>query len=147
MKYLTISNLTTPILLALSTATQLAHATVTAATPAVTTPSPTLGLLQVVLSLAVILALIMAAAWFAKRFMLGNMQTASTIKMLGGINLGGRERVILLEVADQWIVVGVAPGQVNTLATMPRQAIADSGAPKQPAFAAWLKQKMDKNHD
>lgn len=139
-------HLPTSILLALTTVTQFAHATVTTVTPAASPPSPTLGLLQVVLSLAVILVLIMGAAWFARRFMLGNVQTGSTIKMLGGINLGGRERVILLEVADQWIVVGVAPGQVNALATMPRQAIANSPDTKQPAFAAWLKQKMDKNH-
>ena len=139
-------HLTAIILLTLTAITPFAHATATTIAAPVAATSPTLGLLQVVLSLAVILVLIMGAAWFFKRFMLGNIQTGSTIKMLGGINLGGRERVILLEVADQWIVVGVAPGQVNTLATMPRQILPKTPDTSQPAFATWLKQKMDKNH-
>ncbi len=143
MKYLSIV-----IAFVLSTEFNLAHAVITSTAPIAASPSPTLDLLQVILSLVVILGLIIGAAWFAKRFMLTSTQTGASIKMLGGINLGGRERVVLLEVADQWIVVGVAPGHVSTLTTMPRQALPDISNNTQPAaFATWLKQKMDKHHE
>lgn len=143
MKYLSVV-----ITFILSTQSGLAHAVITGTAPTVASPSPTLDLLQVILSLVVILGLIIGAAWFAKRFMLTSTQTGATIKMLGGINLGGRERVMLLEVADQWIVVGVAPGHVSTLTTMPRQVLPDISNNTQPtAFATWLKQKMDKRHE
>lgn len=111
------------------------------------TTSPTLGLLQVVLSLMAILALIIGVAWMAKRFLTINTPTGSTIKMIGGINVGGRERVLLLEIGEQWVVIGVAPGHISTLTTMPRQTIADipESQPSK-AFSVWLKQKMDKGH-
>jgi flagellar protein FliO/FliZ len=142
MKYLNIF-----IALTFSTYFNLAHAVIN---PPPITPvaTPTLDMLQVVLSLIVILGLIIGAAWFAKRFMLTSTHNGTTIKMLGGVNLGGRERVMLLEIADQWIVVGVAPGQVNTLATMPRQSLPNTQTNTPPAaFATWLKQKMDKHHE
>jgi flagellar protein FliO/FliZ len=141
MKYLN-----TAIALTLCTWFDLAHAIIKSAPPAA--PTPTLDMLQVVLSLIAILVLIIGVAWFAKRFMLTSNHNGTTIKMLGGVNLGGRERVMLLEIADQWIVVGVAPGQVNTLATMPRQTLPNSTNNTQPAaFATWLKQKMEKHHE
>jgi flagellar protein FliO/FliZ len=135
------------IALVVSAQCNLAHAVINS--PVSPSPSsPTLDLLQVILSLILILGLIIGAAWFAKRFMLSHGQTGATIKILGGANLGGRERVMLLEVADQWIIVGVAPGQVNTLATMPRQTLPNAPNNAQPAaFATWLKQKMDKHHE
>ncbi|MHB1677053.1 MAG: flagellar biosynthetic protein FliO [Sulfuriferula sp.] len=86
--------------------------------------SPTISLLQVALSLFAILALIMGAAWLAKRYLSINPGTNAAIKMVSGLNVGGRERVLLLEVGEQWIVIGVAPGHLSTLATMPRQTIA-----------------------
>jgi flagellar protein FliO/FliZ len=41
--------------------------------------------------------------------------------MVGALSLGGRERIMVVEVGDQWIVVGASPGRVNALATMPKQ--------------------------
>lgn len=124
------------------------HAVAHAATSATAaTSSPTLGLLQVVLSLLLILVLIIAVAWMAKRFLTVHTQAGTAIKMLGGISVGSRERVLLLEIGEQWVVIGVAPGHVSTLTTMPRQTIPDNTQSESPkAFSAWLKQMMDKNH-
>lgn len=122
--------------------------TAQAATPTASATSPTLGLLQVVLSLMLILVLIIGAAWMARRFLSVNSPAGTAIKLVGGINVGGRERVLLLEIGEQWVVIGVAPGHVSTLTTMPRQAItpnADNTQTK--AFSSWLKQMMDKNKD
>lgn len=118
-----------------------------AANSTTVTTSPTMGLLQVVLSLLAILALIIGAAWLAKRFFTVNTHAGTVIKLVGGINVGGRERVLLLEIGEQWVVIGVAPGHISTLTTMPRQAVAASTRQEQPkAFSAWLKQIMDKNN-
>ncbi|HET9114002.1 MAG TPA: flagellar biosynthetic protein FliO [Burkholderiales bacterium] len=90
--------------------------------------SPTISLLQVALSLFAILALIMGAAWLTRRYLSISPRANTAIKMISGLNLGGRERVLLLEVGEQWIVVGVSPGHISTLATMPRQAADATGA-------------------
>jgi flagellar protein FliO/FliZ len=40
------------------------------------------------------------------------------VTLLGGVSVGPRERVVLLQVDDARLVVGVAPGQVRTLHVM-----------------------------
>lgn len=86
--------------------------------------SSAFSLLQVALSLLVILVLIMGTAWFAKRYLSNHSSSNTAIKMISGLNVGGRERVLLLEVGEQWVVIGVAPGHISTLTTMPRQSVA-----------------------
>jgi flagellar protein FliO/FliZ len=55
----------------------------------------------------------------------------------------------VVEVADQWIVVGVAPGRVSALTTMPRQEGAvpsEAATPVASNFSAWLKQTIEKRN-
>ena len=111
-------------------------------------------LFKVLLGLIAVLAMMAASAWLLKRFGVTKAAGAGTIKIVGGISVGNRERVLVVEVADQWIVVGVAPGRVNALATMSRQGQEQAGpvvstldaAPAASNFSAWLKQKMDKRN-
>jgi flagellar protein FliO/FliZ len=107
------------------------------------------SLFQVLLGLVAVLALMAGAAWLLKRFGLAKNAGSSTARIVGGVSVGSRERVIVVEVADQWIVVGVAPGRVNALATLPRQESAvtlEADAPPAKNFAAWLKQTIDKRN-
>ena len=80
--------------------------------------SPTGGVLKMVFGLAVVLAVMALITWLLKRVMpsVGNKQ--SVVRVVGGVSVGSRERVVVLEVAGRWIVVGVAPGQVNRLANL-----------------------------
>lgn len=113
-------------------------------------PAATVGdLSQMVLTLLLILGLMVGGAWLLKRFGLARPGGSNMAKVVGGVSLGGRERIVIVEIADQWIVVGVGPGRVNSLATLPRQDIAQ--APNQMPiganFSLWLKQKIDKRND
>jgi flagellar protein FliO/FliZ len=122
-------------------------ATVTAPVAGMANPANAGNLLQVAFSLFVVLILMGATAWAIKRYGPKRLLGEIPVKIVGGVSLGGRERVLVIEVADQWIVVGTAPGRVNTLATMPRQIIeAAPDAPGAPNFAAWLKQTIDKRN-
>jgi len=117
-----------------------------AATPAVNGTVPGAGgLLQVLLGLIAVLALMAALAWFLRRFGVARGGGDSVVKIVGGVAVGSRERVMVVEVGEQWIVVGVAAGRVSALATLPRQE-----TPPPPAGAAnpggWLKQTLDKRH-
>jgi flagellar protein FliO/FliZ len=124
-----------------------------AAETAATTAAPTTSavgagsMLQFAFGLAVVLGLILAAGWFMKRFHIGP-SAAGTVKVVAGASVGQRERVVVVEIGDQWLVLGVAPGRVNALHTMPRGEIAAAPAPAgtvpQAAFAQWLKDKMEK---
>jgi flagellar protein FliO/FliZ len=104
-------------------------------------------LFQVFLGLAFVLALMMAAAWALKRFGVKRLAGGANVRVIGGVSLGGRERVLVVEAADLWIVVGVAPGRVNTLATMPRQEMpADETSPVATTFSDWLKKTIEKRN-
>jgi len=111
-------------------------------------PISTGSLLQVFLGLAVVLALVAGASWFVKRIGHVPGSASHAIKVIGAAAVGARERVVLIEVAGQWLVVGVAPGQVRSLATLPRgeapapgpQSIAGG------AFNDWLRRFTERQH-
>lgn len=111
-------------------------------------------MLQVMLGLGLVLAVIAGAAWLLRRF--GGMARgpASVVKVIGGSAVGQRERVVLVEVGDTWLVVGVAPGHVTALHSMPKGEStvsipngANTGSPVGDArFSAWFKQVMEKRN-
>lgn len=119
-------------------------------------PAPSAGnLMQVLLGLTAVLALMAGAAWLLKRFGVAGVAGNNVARVVGGVSVGNRERVVVVEIGDQWIVVGVAPGRVNALSTMARQetpaaltasAASARGTPTAPNFASWLKQTIDKRN-
>ena len=104
---------------------------------------------QVALVLLLIVGLIGGVAWLLRRLGMVRNDSGTAVRIVSGLSLSNRERILVVEVADQWIVVGVAPGGINTLATMPRQeSPAPGGAgivpPAGKNFALWLKQTIEK---
>ena len=152
-----------------------AAAAVTAATPApsTTTTAPAItpmrpppqvalpassgsgaaGLLQTIFALLLVLGLLIGLAWLLKRYGPKPGGGLANLRVVGALNIGGRERIMVVEVGDQWIVVGAAPGRVNALHTMPRQDVdlgagtgAGQGSIPATRFADWLKNTMDKRN-
>jgi flagellar protein FliO/FliZ len=81
--------------------------------------SPTGSILKMVMGLAVVLAVMAIISWLVKR-LLPNAAGGqhSVVKVVGGVSVGSRERVVVLEVAGRWLVVGVAQGQVSAIANL-----------------------------
>ncbi len=107
------------------------------------------GMLQVFFGLLVVLAVVAATAWLLRRFSLGQHAIGGVVRVVGGVALGPRERMVLVEVGETWLVLGVAPGQVNTLHTMQRPADVynENVLPVEQGFAAWLKQARQKHSE
>jgi flagellar protein FliO/FliZ len=80
--------------------------------------SPTGGVFKMVIGLAVVLAVMALITWVLKRMVPGVGNKQSVIRIVGGVSVGSRERVVVLEVSGRWIVVGVAAGQVSRLANL-----------------------------
>jgi len=107
------------------------------------------GMLQVMLGLGFVLALIGGLAWLLRRFGAVQRGAASAIRVIGASAVGQRERVILLEVADTWLVIGVAPGHVTALHSMPKGEISENAAGPVAdgvRFSAWLRRIIEKRH-
>jgi flagellar protein FliO/FliZ len=120
-------------------------------TPQPSAPSTGGGLLQTSLALIFVIGLMLGLAWLTKRFGPRNFGGGNrNVKLVGALSVGARERILVVEVGEQWIVVGASPGRMNALATMPRQenSEAEVQAPALPTanFAEWFKQTIDKRN-
>ncbi len=107
------------------------------------------SLLQVLLGLAVVIALLLGGLWLLKRLSAPRGAAAGMLRIIAGTAVGPRERVVLVEVGDTWLVVGVAPGQVRALHQLPRQEIPPDPAAPYPAgkdFASRLKQVLERRN-
>lgn len=108
---------------------------------------PAGSFLQAFLALAFIVALLVALAWMARKVTGGKGFGQGGMKIVGGVALGPRERIVLVEVGDTWLVVGVVPGQIRTLHTLSRATVTSGGedvTAEGPLFAQWLKQITEK---
>jgi flagellar protein FliO/FliZ len=112
--------------------------------------APDLGssALQMVFGLIVVLALLLGALWLLKRISMPRGPVAGLMRVVAGVAVGSRERVVILELGNSWLVLGVAPGQVTTLAEIPRQEMpaqsTSSTVSAAKDFPVWLKQIVER---
>jgi flagellar protein FliO/FliZ len=113
--------------------------------PAVSTAG---SLLQVSIGLMAVLLLIAAAAWLAKRLGVTQVGGTGLLRVISSASVGTRERVVVVEVGESWLVVGVAPGSVNALMTLPKSDIpAPVSVAPNSNFAARLQQMVEKRRE
>lgn len=120
------------------------------APPPVAIPSPPLGgLLQVLLGLAVVLAAVWATAWLLRRFAPGQLAAGGVLRVVGGVMVGPKERVVVVEAGENWLLLGVTSNQVNLLHSMPRpEGVAASPVSEFQGknFGSWLRQAIQGRH-
>ena len=105
------------------------------------------GLFQVVIALVIVIAAIAGSAWLMRRFGPTQMGHGGAMRVVGGVMIGPRERLVLVEVNDTWLIIGVAPGHVSPVHSMPRPPHTEQPTAEmlnQPPFAEWLKAAWQK---
>lgn len=120
------------------------HAGSIASSVMVGSAAPTLGIgavLQTLVGLAVVIGLVFACAWLARRFGFQPARRGGPLKVVSSVGLGAKESATIVEIGDTWLVLGVAPGNVRLLHTLPAgpaaaTAAAASGSADAPAGAA-----------
>jgi len=65
--------------------------------------------------LVLVLALIFLCLWGLKKLNRWTSPAGGQMRLLGGVSLGGREKLLLVEVGEIQLILGVAPGRVPTL--------------------------------
>ncbi len=99
---------------------------------------------QAMAGLALIIALLLLFAFLGRRLLGGKGFGEGGLKLLGGVALGPKERIILLEAGDQWLVIGIVPGQIRTLHAMPKGEL-PPGHPVTPLpFSHWMQRFTEK---
>lgn len=114
------------------------------ALPATATPS-LLGFVQVLLALMLVIAAILGTAWLMRRLAPGPLGGSARLRVVGGAMVGPKERVVVIEVRDTWLVLGVTASSVSTLHSLPRPDDADTapatGLPFAERLASIIKAK------
>ena len=91
-------------------------------------PLDVAALSQMVIGLVVVLVLIVAMSWLLRRMGRSRLMGSGVVKILAGLPLGSRERVLLMQVEDVRLLIGVTAERIDTLYVLNPS----SGAPEQP---------------
>ena len=102
-----------------------------ASAPALAVPDTATSMLTVLISLILILGGFVGIAWFVRRYLPG-MGTQGVVKVVGTTAVGTRERVVVVEMAGTWLLLGVGGGNVRLLHTLPKPP--DMNAPEPAAM-------------
>ncbi|MBN3835300.1 flagellar biosynthetic protein FliO [Burkholderia sp. Ac-20344] len=112
------------------------HAGAIASSVMVGSAAPSLGIgavLQTLVGLAVVIGLVFACAWLARRFGFQHARRGGPLKVVSSVAVGAKESATIVEIGDTWLVLGVAPGNVRLLHTLPAgsaaSALASADAP------------------
>lgn len=102
--------------------------------------------IQVAMGLVVVLALMFALAWLAKRMRLvpgalGNKEVISTLAVLP---LGNREKLLLVQVGEEQLLLGVTPQKITCLHEL-KTPIDLKTTGSKPAFAQFMQHWSAKN--
>lgn len=105
-------------------------------------PMNSANLMQWMGGLSLVLALILAAAWLVKRYGHFNTAHAGQLRVMGGLSVGTREKVVLLKAGERHLLLGVAPNQVSTLHVFEAGEIEDQATGNIKDFGENFRQAM-----
>lgn len=130
------------LLLTLMTAPALAQD----AAPAVSPSSLFTGdyLLQVVGSFVVVILLLIGVLVLLRRFNGVSSQMNGNMRVISSVGVGQRERVVLLQVGEEQILVGVGPGNVRKIHAFD-EPVVEPAASSTPNFSDVWKVAMGKS--
>lgn len=108
------------------------------------------GLFGAMMALLAVLALIVGLGWLLKRLPGSGFRQAEGLKLVASLNVGAKERVVVVEVNGQQLLLGVTAGGIATLHALPEPLppVAPATLPNLkhlPNFAQLLQQKLRKD--
>jgi flagellar protein FliO/FliZ len=86
-----------------------------------TSPDSSLGWAvfgQTFLSLVIVVGVILMIGYALRRLSNGNLSSKRQIKVIASTMVGSKEKVVIIEVKDKWLVLGVGNGNVTRLDRM-----------------------------
>jgi len=111
-----LSSIATAILLQATSLSLLAvEPAATKAVKPVIDPLSGTNVVQMVVGLFLVLILVFAIAWLLRRVGGVSLTGSGALKVIAGMSMGARDRVVLLQVGDEQLLVGISPGRIQTL--------------------------------
>ncbi|MFJ4145746.1 flagellar biosynthetic protein FliO [Pseudomonas sp. NPDC089734] len=103
--------------------------------------------LQLLLGLLLVIGLIFVLAWVMRRVQSVGPNSGQVIELLGSRALGTRDRLLLVQVGNEQILLGVTPGQITPLHVLKEPVQVPVREQTTPEFAQRLLELMGKDKD
>lgn len=85
-------------------------------------------MLQFVLALAVVIGAIFGLMYLLRRLNRLPGRSAAAMRVVGAMPLGAREKLVLVQVGDTQLLLGMAPGQLRTLHVFDSPVVTPGGS-------------------
>ncbi len=86
-------------------------------------------------ALALVIAIILVCTALLKRWNNHNTRHGAHLRVVGSTAVGNRERIVIVEVEDTWLVVGVGGGRITKLHERPAPEERTHAGPSPPHLA------------
>jgi len=106
----------------------------------VTQPSEYFG--QIVISLVLVLLIIFISAWLLRRYGRFPGVAEGNLKVLGALSVGQRERILLLKVGNEQILVGVTSSRISRLHQLEEPVEVKDNVPVSSQFSQRLQEAL-----
>lgn len=98
---------------------------------------------QAALSMVLVIGAVLVLAWILRRLTRLQSKALGGLRIVGGLSVGTRERVVLVEAGDQQLLIGVTPGSVRTLHVFDQPLSSVEDAPQgETSFSARLQRAL-----
>ena len=110
-------------------------------------PMSSLYLAKLTGGLLLVVVVIFGLAWLMKRLNLSQHSQNGLLKIIAGLPLGTRDRIVLLQVGEEQILLGLSPGRIQKLHTLSIPLIDQQEPIVNSAFSQKLDRIMGKKVD
>lgn len=114
-------------------------------TPSLITGSAGAQLMQLLLGLVLVVGLIFLLAWLVRRVQQVVPRGNQAIRLISSQALGPRDRLVLVQVGEEQVLLGLTPGRITPLHVMRQPVHAAESEPAQPEFAQRLLELLNKD--
>jgi len=119
-----------------------------AAEPAANMSSTGMGgqMTKLLLGLLLVIGLIFLLAWLLRRMQQLNPRSNQAIKLISTQALGPRERLVLVQVGSEQVLVGLSAGRITPLHVLKEPVHLPDAEPANPEFAQRLMELLGRDH-
>ena len=119
-----------------------------AAEPAASMSGTDMGaqLSKLLLGLLLVVGLIFLLAWLLRRVQQMNPRGTQVIKLVSSQALGPRERLVLVQVGSEQVLIGLSAGRITPLHVLKEPVHLPDSEPANPEFAQRLMELLGKDH-
>lgn len=101
---------------------------------------------KLLLGLLLVVGLIFLLAWLLRRVQHLGPRDAQAIKLISTRSLGPRDRLVLVQVGGEQILLGMSPGRITPLHVLKEPIKLPDAEPASPEFAQRLMELLGKDH-